>query len=281
MKNTNNISRRNFIRATGGVSGGLIVSFMIPAYAGARLKAIFDRPGAAAGFFPNALLHIRSDNSIKVLLSHVEMGQGIWTTLTMLIAEELDADWKNITVEHAPADNAYAHTAWGMQLTGGSSTTWSEFDRYRKAGATARILLVQAAAKKWGVSVDQCKTGNGFVWSGNNKLSYGQLAESAATLTPPADIPLRTKEQWKYIGKGMKKLDAPVKGNGKAMFGIDVQFKGLLTAAGAHPPVCGGKVKSFDDSKAKLVKGVVQVVEIPTGVAVIADNFWAAQQGKK
>src|ERR1019366_2821228 len=281
MKNTNNISRRNFIRATGGVSGGLIVSFMIPAYAGARLKAIFDKQDDVTEFAPNAFLHIRSDNSIKVLLSHVEMGQGIWTTLTMLIAEELDADWKNITVEHAPADNAYAHTAWGMQLTGGSSTTWSEFDRYRKAGATARILLVQAAAKKWGVPADQCKTGNGFVWSGNNKLSYGQLAESAATLTPPADIPLRTKEQWKYIGKGMKKLDAPVKVNGKAMFGIDVQFKGLLTAVVAHPSVFGGKVKSFDDSKAKMIKGVVQVVEIPTGVAVIADTFWAALQGKK
>ena len=281
MKNTNNISRRNFIRATGGVSGGLIISFMIPAYAGARLKAIFDKQDDVTEFAPNAFLHIRSDNSIKVLLSHVEMGQGIWTTLTMLIAEELDADWKNITVEHAPADKAYAHTAWGMQLTGGSSTTWSEFDRYRKAGATARILLVQAAAKKWGVPADQCKTGNGFVWSGNNKLSYGQLAESAATLTPPADIPLRTKEQWKYIGKGMKKLDAPVKVNGKAMFGIDVQFKGLLTAVVAHPSVFGGKVKSFNDSKAKMIKGVVQVVEIPTGVAVIADTFWAALQGKK
>jgi isoquinoline 1-oxidoreductase beta subunit len=281
MKNTNNISRRNFIRTTGGLGGGLIISFMIPAYASARLKAIFDKQDDAIAFAPNAFLHIQSDNSIKVLLSHVEMGQGIWTTLTMLIAEELDADWKNITVEHAPADNAYAHTAWGMQLTGGSSTTWSEFDRYRKAGATARILLVQAAAKKWGVPVDQCKTGNGFVWSGNNKLSYGQLATDAATLTAATDIPLRTKEQWKYIGKGMKKLDAPVKVNGKAMFGIDVQFKGLLTAVVAHPPVFGGKVKSFDDSKAKMIKGVVQVVEIPTGVAVIADTFWSALQGKK
>jgi isoquinoline 1-oxidoreductase beta subunit len=281
MKNTNTISRRNFIRATGGLGGGLVISFMIPAYAGARLKAIFDKKDDVTAFMPNAFLHIGSDDSIKVLLSHVEMGQGIWTTLTMLIAEELDADWKNITVEHAPADKAYAHTAWGMQLTGGSSTTWSEFDRYRKAGATARILLVQAAAKKWGVPVDQCKTGNGFVWSGNNKLSYGQLAESAAALTPPTDIPLRTKEQWKYIGKGVKKLDAPVKVNGKAMFGIDVQFKGLLTAVVAHPPVFGGKVKSFDDSKAKMIKGVVQVVEIPTGVAVIADNFWLALQGKK
>ncbi len=282
MKNTNTISRRSFMKTTGSLGGGLIVSFMIPAIAGTRLKTILGKPGGDdAGFIPNAFLRIGSDNSIKVILAHVEMGQGIWTTLTMLIAEELDADWKDISIEHAPAGNAYAHTAWGMQLTGGSSTTWSEFDRYRKAGATARILLVQAAAKKWGVGVDQCKTENGFVFSGNNKLSYGQLAESAALLVPPADIPLRTKEQWKYIGKGMKRLDAPAKVNGKATFGIDVQFDGLLTAVVAHPPVFGGKVKSFDDSKAKLVKGVVQVVEIPTGVAVLADNFWNAQQGKK
>ena len=280
MKKTNTISRRNFIRATGGVSGGLIISFMIPAYAGRRLKSIFDKQQDDATFTPNAFLRVGSDNSIKIVLAHVEMGQGIWTTLTMLLAEELDADWKNITVEHAPADPAYAHTAWGIQATGGSSTTWSEFDRYRKAGATARILLVQAAATKWGVPVDQCKTEDGFVSSGNNKLSYGHLAEAAAALTPPADVPLRTKEQWKYIGKGMKRLDAPVKVNGKAIFGIDVQFDGLLTAVVAHPPVFGGKVKSFDDTKAKLVKGVVQVVGIPTGVAVIADNFWAALQGK-
>ena len=282
MKNTNTISRRNFMRTTGSLGGGLIVSFMIPAIAGTRLKTIMGKSGGDdAGFIPNAFLRIGPDNSVKVILAHVEMGQGIWTTLTMLIAEELDADWKNITIEHAPAGNVYAHTAWGMQLTGGSSTTWSEFDRYRKAGATARILLVQAAANKWGVSAGQCKTENGVVSSGNNKLSYGELAEAAAALTPPTDIPLRTKEQWKYIGKSMKRLDAPVKVNGKATFGIDVQFEGLLIAVVAHPPVFGGKVKSFDDSKAKVIKGVVQVVEIPTGVAVIADNFWAAQQGKK
>ena len=121
---------------------------MVPAYA-RPVKTFIDPDPGAVIFAPNAFLRIGTDNSIKVLLSHAEMGQGIWTTLTMLIAEELDADWKNIKVEHAPPAKEYFHTAWGMQLTGGSSTTWSEFDRYRKAGATARILLVQAAAKKW------------------------------------------------------------------------------------------------------------------------------------
>ena len=215
INSINRVSRRGFLRTSGLVGGGLIISFMVPDFTG-RKKSIFDKDEGDSTFKPNAFLQIGSDNKIKVVLSHVEMGQGIWTTLTMLIAEELDADWKNISVEHAPADNAYGHTAWHMQITGGSSTTWSEFDRYRKAGAAARILLVQAAAKKWGVTVSECKTSNGFVMSGNKKLSYGELANNAATLPPLTDIPLRTKEQWKYIGKGMKRLDAPVKVNGKA-----------------------------------------------------------------
>jgi len=278
MRKTNNLNRRSFIKTSSLFGGGLFISFMVPAYAG-RMKTFLEKENAGT-FSPNAFLHIGSDNSIKIILAHVEMGQGIWTTLTMLIAEELDADWKNISVEHAPADPAYGHSAWGIQATGGSSTTWSEFDRYRKAGAAARILLVQAASKKWGVSVTDCKTENGFVISGNNKLSYGQLADAAATLPALKEIPLRTKEQWKYIGKGMRRLDAPEKVNGKALFGIDVHFKGLLTAVVAHPPVFGGKVKSFDDSKTKLIKGVVQVVQIPTGVAVLAENFWTAEQGR-
>ncbi|MES1218541.1 MAG: xanthine dehydrogenase family protein molybdopterin-binding subunit [Bacteroidota bacterium] len=277
--NTKSINRRSFIKTSSLFGGGLIVSFMIPAHAG-RMKTFLNKEAGNVSFSPNAFLHIGSDNSIKIILAHVEMGQGIWTTLSMLIAEELDADSKNITIENSPVDPAFGHTAWGIQATGGSSTTWSEFDRYRKAGAAARILLVQAAAKQWGVPVADCKTENGFVISGAKKLSYGQLADAAATLPALTDIPLRTKEQWKYIGKGMKRLDAPEKVNGKALFGIDVHFKGLLTAVVAHPPVFRGKVKSFDASKAKQVKGVVQVVEIPTGVAVIAENFWAAQQGK-
>jgi isoquinoline 1-oxidoreductase beta subunit len=140
---------------------------------------------------------------------------------------------------------------------------------------------VQAAANKWGVQTTDCKTENGFVISGNKKITYGKIADAAALLTAPAEITLRTREQWKYIGKGIKRLDAPDKVNGKAKFGIDVQMKDMLTAVVAHPPVMGGKVKAFDATKAKLVKGVVQIVQVPTGVAVIADNFWSALQGKK
>ncbi|MEN9569115.1 MAG: hypothetical protein RL172_346, partial [Bacteroidota bacterium] len=204
-----------------------------------------------------------------------------WTTLTMLIAEELDADWKQIKVEHCPVDKAYNHTAWGMQITGGSSTTWSEFDRYRKAGATARTLLIQAAAAKWKVPAEAITTENGFVKYGNKKFTYGQLAESAAALKPPADIALRPKAQWKYIGKGIKRLDAPDKVNGKAIYGIDIQIPGMHYAAVLHPPVMGSQLISFDAANAKKITGVTDVVQIPGGVAVIASNTWAAIQGKK
>ena len=277
---TINTSRRNFLKTGVSLGGGLLIGFMIPAHAG-RLQKILGEPAGAITFAPNAFLQIGNDNSIKILLAHAEMGQGIWTTLAMLLGEELDADWKNIKVEHAPPAKEYFHTEWGMQITGGSSTTYSEFDRYRKAGAAARILLVQAAANKWKVQPSDCKTENGFVKYGSKRLSYGELAESAAALKPPADIPLRTKEQWKYIGKGMKRLDAPVKVNGKAVYGIDVKVEGMKIAVVAHSPVMGGKVKSFDASKAKQIAGVVDVVQIPTGVAVIADNTWAAIQGRK
>jgi isoquinoline 1-oxidoreductase subunit beta len=280
MSNTPPVNRRQFVKTTAGLSGGLLLSFMVPAYGG-RLKKLLQPTNDAITFAPNAFLRIGNDNSIRILLSHVEMGQGIWTTLTMLIAEELDADWKQIKVEHCPVDKAYNHTAWGMQITGGSSTTWSEFDRYRKAGATARILLIQAAAAKWKVPIEAITTQNGFVKHGNKKFTYGQLAESAAALKPPADIALRPKEQWKYIGKGIKRLDAPDKVNGKAIYGIDIQIPGMHYAAVLHAPVMGSQLLSFDAANAKIITGVTDVVQIPGGVAVIASNTWAAIQGKK
>jgi isoquinoline 1-oxidoreductase beta subunit len=283
-------SRRNFIRTGAMLGGGLLVAFRVPA-AGRLIYGRKDLMGVAgsgslagagsAEASPNAYLRIAPDNRITVVLAHAEMGQGIWTTLPMLIAEELDANWKDIKVEHAPAGKSYFHTVFGIQITGGSSTTWSEFDRYRMAGATARVALVQAAAKRWGVPVDTCKTENGYVMSGDKKASYGELAQEAATFPQAEKLTLRPSSEWKYIGKGAKRLDGPAKTNGGAKFGMDMQFPGLLTAVVAHAPVFGGKVKSFDAAKAKAVPGVKQVVEIPTGLAVIADHFWAANKGRK
>jgi isoquinoline 1-oxidoreductase beta subunit len=274
MSHQQTISRRNFLKAGAVLSGGLLISFTIP-HSGRLLQ------GTATDFAPNAFLRIGTDNSITVILSHVEMGQGIWTTLPMLLAEELDADWNTIKVMNSGVDKLYNHTVFGIQITGGSSSTWSEFDRYRMAGATARAMLTQAAAKRTGVTIESCTTAGGYVTVGTKKLSYGELATEAATLPVPKDIKLRPPAQWKLIGKGAKRLDASVKTNGQAKFGMDVQFPGMLTAVVVHAPVFGGKVKSFDASKAKAVPGVRQVVEIPTGIAVIGDHFWAASQGRQ
>jgi isoquinoline 1-oxidoreductase beta subunit len=208
------------------------------------------------------------------------MGQSIWTTLPMLIAEELDADWSKIKVEHAKAAPEYIHTAYGIQITGGSSTTWSEFDRYRQAGALTRALLLAAAAEELGVEVATLRTENGFVISGDKKISYGELVETAAKLETPKAVTLKQPKDWKIIGKATKRLDGPEKINGTAIFGQDIHFEGLKTAMVARAPVFGGTVKSFDASAAKQIKGVQNVVQVPSGVAVIADGYWAAKQGR-
>src|SRR5687768_1373079 len=156
--NESTYSRRKFLQTGGTITGGLLLSFFVPASAKKFAPKI-----AGAAFVPNAYLNITPDNTVKVILAHVEMGQGIWTTLSMLIAEELDCDWDKVTVEHAPPGKPYAHPIYGIQITGGSSTTWSEFERYRNAGATARAMLIDAAAKQFNVSPADCRTEKGFV----------------------------------------------------------------------------------------------------------------------
>ena len=277
------ISRRTFIKGGALVAGGLVIAFNIP-----QAKR-FLMPGTVAEAAentvqlpaPNAFLRIGTDNTITVMLAHSEMGQSIWTTLPMLIAEELDADWSKIKVEHAPAAPAYMHTAYGIQITGGSSTTWSEFDRYRQAGALTRALLVRAAAQQLGVAESSIQTANGFAISGQQKISYGELAETAAQLETPKTVALKEPKNWKIIGKATKRLDGPEKINGTAIFGQDIQFEGLMTAMVARAPVFGGKVKSVDATAAKAISGVRQVVQVPTGVAVIADNYWSAKKGRE
>jgi isoquinoline 1-oxidoreductase beta subunit len=272
------MNRRKFLEASALLSGGLLISFTIPETTKVLAGSKGSKPTA---FKPNAFLIIKPDNSITVILSKVEMGQGIWTTLPLLLAEELDVDLHKIIVAHGGVDKELNHTTFGLQITGGSTSTWTEFERYRKAGATARTLLLQSAAKRAGVAVEKCKTENGFVTAGAHQYSYGDLAADAALLRVPADVMLRPKSEWKYIGKGAKRLDSAEKINGQARFGMDMQLPGMLTAVVAHAPVFGGKVKSFDATKARAFPGVQQVVAIPTGVAVLASNFWAAQQGRK
>ncbi|MBC7974122.1 MAG: xanthine dehydrogenase family protein molybdopterin-binding subunit, partial [Myxococcales bacterium] len=253
---------------------------------GSRVASAFRRyraaPKPAAPPLPqaNAFLRIGTDDSVTVLLSHSEMGQGIWTGLAMLIAEELECDWSKVRCEHAPAAPVYAHAVFGIQMTGGSSTTWSEFDRYRNVGAITKDLLVRAAAARWKVAPGACRVANGIVSHGKDQLSFGQLTEAAMKLTPAKTIRLKEPKDWKIIGTPTRRLDSPEKINGKAQFGIDIQFAGLRTAVVARPPTFGGKLVKFDGAAALKIPGVEQVVPTANGVAVIAKHFWAAKLGR-
>jgi isoquinoline 1-oxidoreductase subunit beta len=276
MNKSKKLSRRNFLQISTLASGGLLISFAIPA----KFKSLLSETAQQTLSGLNPFLKIGEDNSIHIILSKVEMGQGIWTTLPMLIAEELDCDWNKIQVEHSPPGKGddFKQDIF-IKTTGGSDSTKSEFDRYRQAGATARMMLVNAAAKRFGVQPDACRTENGYIIAGDKRVSYGKVATEASTLSLPS-VNLREPKDWRYIGKSQKRLDNPEKINGNAKYGIDIQFPGVLTALVAHAPVFGGKVKSFDASKTIVIKGVRHIVQIPTGIAVLADNFWAAKVGR-
>lgn len=280
MNSINPVSRRGFLKGSALLGGGLVVAFVIP---GAHRFAV-GAENEGNVFAPNAFLRIGNDNVVTVLLGHSEMGQGIWTGLTMLIAEELDADWSKIRVEHSPASAAdYGMAGFGgMQITGGSTSTWMEFDRYRQAGAAARLMLVDAAAKRFNVAPSAIHTESGVVIAGDNRATYGELADDAGKLPvpDPASIKFKEAKDWKLIGKPTKRLDTPEKITGRAKFGMDVQFEGLMTAMVARSPVFGGSVKSFEGAEALAVPGVHKVVQVPTGVAVIADHYWAAKLGR-
>jgi len=267
-------SRREFLKT----SAGLVIGFAVVPKT--RLLAL-QQPGAARPLPPpNAFLRIGEDDTVTVLLAHSEMGQGIWTTLPMMIAEELECDWSKIRVETAPAAPVYAHTEFGMQMTGGSTSTSSELDRYRQVGAMAREMLIAAAAAEWKVEPAACRAESGFIVAGKRRASYGSLAKAAAAEKPPSSVKLKDRKDWRILGKPTKRLDSPQKVTGKAEFGIDVRAPGMKVALIERSPVFGGKVKSFRAEKAKAVAGVRAVVAVPSGVAVVADHFWAAKLGR-
>jgi isoquinoline 1-oxidoreductase beta subunit len=269
-----NTSRRGFLKAASAGAAGLAITFYVPNVVRAVPEAAKPLPE------PNAFLRIGKDGTVTVVLAHSEMGQGIWTGLAMLIAEELDADWSKVKSTHAPAAQVYGHPAMGMQMTGGSTSTWAEFERYRTVGAMARDMLVRAAAAKWKVPAAKIKVENGVVSSGTKKASFGELVDDAMKLPPPKTVKLKDPSAWKIIGKPTKRLDTPEKITGQAQFGMDVQFPGLHTAIVARPPAFGAKLGKYDASAALKVPGVVKVVPTATGVAVVAKSFWAAKLGR-
>ena len=277
-----NVSRRRFLQS----ASGLTLAVYLP-----RALAAGAGPGKAGGeivgeidFAPNAFVRIGADDTVTVIVKHLEMGQGTYTGLPTLVAEELDADWAQIRVEGAPADaSRYNNLFWGpTQGTGGSTAIANSWEQLRKAGASARAMLVAAAAKQWKVPAEELSVSEGVVIHARSKrkASFGQLAKAAAREPVPAEVKLKDPKDFKLIGKSAPRRDSADKTNGKAIFTQDVHLPGMLTAVVAHPPRFGGKVKSFDATQAKAVKGVVDVVQIPTGVAVLANDTWTAKKGR-
>jgi isoquinoline 1-oxidoreductase subunit beta len=230
----------------------------------------------------NAFIRIDTDDTVTIIANHSEMGQGVYTSLPMLVAEELDCDWTKIRVEAAPVHPAYNHAHWGVQGTGGSTSILSEWERLRRVGAVAREMLIAAAADTWGVARTTCRAEKGWViHSSGQKITYGQLAKKAASMPVPDDVRYKDPAQFTIIGKPTKRLDTREKTTGKAIFGMDASIPGMLVALVARPPVFGATVKSVRADKAMAVPGVKHVVQVPSGVAVAGTGFWAANQGRK
>ena len=275
-------ARRRFLRDAVLLAGGLVIGFRLPEKGGRAWAAEETAAGSAKVYPPNAFIRIAADDSVTLIVNKSEMGQGVYTSLPMLINEELDAPWERIRVEAAPVAAVYNHTQYGIQLTGGSTSVASSWEQLRRVGASARILLVQAAAQRWGMPASACKAENGRIFhpDGRTSLSYGEVAEEAGTLPLPAEVPLKDPKHFKWIGKSLKRLDTPEKISGKAVFGIDVRLPDMVTVLVARSPVFGGKLKRFDATEALKVPGVVGVYQVPTGVAVAATGFWPAKTGR-
>jgi isoquinoline 1-oxidoreductase subunit beta len=269
------LNRRIFLKAAAG-GGALLVGGYIP---GLREAGTAE---AAGVFEPNVWVKIGADDSVTIMLSMLEMGQGVMTSMPMLVAEELDLDWNKIKTEWAPADPRYGNPNFGgAQLTAGSNSVRGMWKLLREAGATAHAVLITAAAQTWSVPENTCSTEKGEVIhkASGRRLRYGALVDKAATLPVPKTVSLKNPKEFRLAGQSLPRLDIPEKVNGKAEFGIDVKRPDMLIARVVRCPVFGGKVESFNADKAKAVPGVRQVVKISSGVAVVADNYWAASRG--
>ena len=277
---TRQIDRRIFLKTGLAGATGLVLGFYLPGASQALADAT-TAPAAPAVL--NAWVRVAPDDIVTIVISKSEMGQGVMTSLAMLAVEELECDWKNVRTEFAPVDKVYIDPVFGMQGTGGSQSIHSGWEPMRRAGATAREMLIAAAAQKWGVPASECHAENGAVLHAatNRRATFGSLAEAAAKLPVPSDVKLKDPSQFRLIGQPTKRLDTPIKVNGRAGFGIDVRRPGMLHAAVLRCPVFGGKVASFDATKAKAVQGVKDVVQISSGIAVVADNTWNALQGRQ
>ena len=272
------VSRRTLL--TGGLAGGFLLAFHVPVRAvNEPVQPVDDTAGK---FAPNAFIRIDQSGKTTLIMPQVEMGQGTYTSISMILAEELDADFAQVVVEHAPpSDKLYANPVFGVQVTGNSNSVRSFWKPLRTAGASARAMLVQAAAAQWQVDPASCTTATGEVLhaASGRKLGYGELVDAANAQTLPKDVPLKDPKDFVLIGKPLKRLDTPDKVNGKAVYGIDAMLPDMKFATLRECPVFGGKVAKVDDSAAKKIPGVQKVVVLDDLVAVIGDNTWAAKKG--
>jgi isoquinoline 1-oxidoreductase beta subunit len=267
-------TRREFLKTSALVGGGLTIGV-----------ALEGQPNVAeaAGtvYTPNAWVHIADDNTITLISARSEMGQGVYTSMPMLIAEELNVDLKTVHVAIAPPDKVYTNALLGAQITGGSTSVRDGWEKLRIGGAQVRTMLIQAAANKWGVDPADCHAENGVVHGPKGQhATYGQLAEAAALIPVPEKVVLKEPKDFRIVGKKTQRLDTPSKVNGTARYGIDVKLPGMVYASLLQSPVIGGTVKSFDATKAKTMPGVIDVVQIPDGVAVVANTWWRAKTAR-
>src|SRR6478752_3706433 len=279
------LSRRTALK---GMTGLVLGVYLKPGSSMAQSGAaqVLRPDSSTSSFAPNAFVRIGTDDTVTVLVKHIEFGQGPFTGLATLVAEELDADWSKVRAEHAPADaNLYKNLALGSQGTGGSTAMANSYEQMRKAGAAARAMLVEAAAQSWRVPAVEVTIERGVLRhaKSNRQARFGQFAEAAAKLPVPENPPLKDPSKFRLIGRegAVKKLDVPAKTNGTAQFTIDIREPGMLTVVVAHAPRFGSKVLTVDATQARTIPGVVDVKQIPSGVAVYAESTWPALKARE
>src|ERR1043165_4940624 len=278
-----NLNRRGFLRVSFAAAGGLVVSLYFDRTSTAQETGMPRQP--AKVYPPDAFVNIRPDGKIAIQVNRLEFGQGVQTALPMVLADEMDADWNNVTGELAPAADVYKDPLFGIQLVGGSGSIAHSYQQYRELGAKTRAMLVAAAADRWNTTPDKCRTEASVVHGPNNQsATYAELASDAARTPVPTTVRLKNPSEFRLVGKRVKRLDSRPKCDGSLKFGLDLDLPGMKVAVVAHPPVFGARVKSVNDKEARRVDGVSDVFEIPlakgTGVAVVADKYWPAKRAR-
>jgi isoquinoline 1-oxidoreductase beta subunit len=278
------VSRRSFLQVSATAAGGLLVSLYLDRPSAAQ-EASQPQPSPKV-YPPDAFVNITPDSKIVIQVNRLEFGQGVHTALPMLLADEMDADWSQVVAELAPAADVYKDPMFGIQMVGGSGSIAHSFQQYRELGAKTRAMLVAVAARRWNVSPDKCRTENSIVHGPSGQSArYAELAAEAPSGTLPATVRLKSPSEFRLVGKRVRRLDSKAKCDGSLKFGLDLDLAGMKVAVVAHPPVFGARVKSFVDNETRRVEGLREVFEVPlvhgSGVAVVADKFWAAKQGRE